>query len=466
VDQASAVLWSRATEPSTLVAEWSLASSFDRSVVVRGPNASPASDLVAKVRLAGLPAGQRVFYRTRFEGAHVTEWIAGSFGTAPSVALPRDVLFAWSGDTNGQGWGIDPARGGMPAYRALLERAPELFIHCGDQIYADDPILEEKAIEGGAPWRNIVVPEKSHVAETLADYRGAFRYARHCAEVRALSAAVPFLSIWDDHEVHNNWFPGEVLVDPRYSEAGRVVDTLMAHARRAMFEYTPTLRDPNGPMYRSVRWGPLVEIFLLDGRTYRTPNEPAPPDGVFLGETQRVWLEEAVARSTATWKVIACDMPIGLDVSEPARNPAHAPWAYDGWANGDGPAKERELELARILSTWKARRVKNVVWLTADVHYAAAHRYDPARAAFKDFDPFWEFVAGPMHASQFPRKLFDDTFGPELVWASADRTTFGSPATGSQYFGLVRIDGTSRALTVTLVDMRGRDLHTERLEAS
>ena len=77
----------------------------------------------------------------------------------------------------------------------------------------------------------------------------------------------------------------------------------------------------------------------------------------------------------------------------------------------------------------------------------------------RDLDPFWEFVAGPMHATSFPRKHFDDTFGPELVYASAGWDTFGSPANGMQYFGVVRIDGRSQVMTVTLVDGRGRDLH-------
>jgi alkaline phosphatase D len=194
---------------------------------------------------------------------------------------------------------------------------------------------------------------------------------------------------------------------------------------------------------------------LLDGRTHRSRNYPPPREAArLLGDAQLRWLEEALARSTATWKVVACDMPIGLVVSEPDGEGGEA---YDGFANIDGPPRERELELARLLTSLERRGVRNVIWLTADVHYAAAHRYDPARGAYKDFAPFWEFVAGPMHATSFPHKRLDDTFGPEVAFATPDGT--GSPATGTQYFGIVRIDGKTRALTVTLVDGRGRDLH-------
>jgi len=218
----------------------------------------------------------------------------------------------------------------------------------------------------------------------------------------------------------------------------------------------PSLRPATGPMYRVVRWGPLLDVFLLDGRTYRTPNEPAPLAGALLGAEQTAWLLDALSSSRATWKIVACAMPIGLVIAEPGRTIRQA---NDGWANEDGPPREREIELARLLSSLRARSVKNVVWITAEVHHAAAHRMDPARAAFKDFDPFWELVAGPMHATAFPRRPLDGTFGPEVAWTSADWTTTASPATGATSFGLLRIDARTRAIEVTFVDGRGRDLH-------
>jgi alkaline phosphatase D len=430
-----------------MVVEWSTSPRFDHVTRVEGPLVGPDTDLIGKLALSGLPAGTRVHYRARFDAS---PWFAGSFGTPADDT--RDVVLAWSGDTNGQGWGIDPARGGMPAYSALLARAPDLFVHCGDAIYADNPIPPSIPLADGGTWNNLTDPAKDHVAETLDDFRGAHRYARRSAEVRALSAAVPLFSIWDDHEVRNNWFPGEVLDDPRYAE--RRVDALAVHARRAMYEYAPTLRS--GPMYRAVHWGPLLDLFLLDGRTYRTPNEPAPSAGALLGAEQAAWLLDALSQSRAVWKIVACDMPIALVVSEPGKT---IPQAFDGWANENGAPQGRELELARLLSGLRARAVKNVVWITADVHYAAAHRMDPTRAAFKDFDPFWELVAGPMHASAFPRKPLDDTFGPEMVWSNADWSSTGSPATDAANFGLLRVDGRTRELGVTFVDSRGRDLH-------
>ena len=79
------------------------------------------------------------------------------------------------------------------------------------------------------------------------------------------------------------------------------------------------------------------------------------------------------------------------------------PADYEAWANGDGGAPlGRELEIADLLSFMKRRGIRNTVWLTADVHYPANIHYHPDRAtAFKDFDPFWEFISGPLHAGGF-----------------------------------------------------------------
>ena len=100
--------------------------------------------------------------------------------------------------------------------------------------------------------------------------------------------------------------------------------------------------------------------------------------------------------------------------------------------------------------------IRNTVWLTADVHYTAAHYYDPNQAVFQDFEPFWEFVSGPIHAGTFGPNRLDNTFGSQLVYVKAPTNEQGqnlSPALGLQFFGMVAIDGTTEAMTVTLKDV-------------
>ena len=101
---------------------------------------------------------------------------------------------------------------------------------------------------------------------------------------------------------------------------------------------------------------------------------------------------------------------------------SHRKWGIEAVAQGDdGAPRGRELEIADLLSFIKRAGVRNTVWLTADVHYTAAHYYDPNKAAFQDFEPFWEFVSGPIHAGTFGPNALDKTFGPQLVYVKAPR---------------------------------------------
>jgi alkaline phosphatase D len=128
-----------------------------------------------------------------------------------------------------------------------------------------------------------------------------------------------------------------------------------------------------------------------------------------------------------------------------------------------GPPYGREAEIASILSQLSRRAVRNVVWVTADVHYTAAHHYSPERAVFTEFDPFWEFVSGPLHAGAYGANGLDDTFGPEAVFVHAAPAPNTSPLDGYQHFGEIDIDS-SGELTVTLRDQSGSSLWSKRLE--
>jgi alkaline phosphatase D len=101
------------------------------------------------------------------------------------------------------------------------------------------------------------------------------------------------------------------------------------------------------------------------------------------------------------------------------------------------------------------------------VHYTAAHYYDPNKAAFQDFEPFWEFVSGPIHAGTFGPNELDSTFGPQLMYIKAPTKEQGqnlSPASGLQFFGHVAIEGETDIMTVTLKDVDDRALWSTKLE--
>ena len=310
--------------------------------------------------------------------------VTGSFLSAPREA--RDVTFAWSADTVGQGWGINSEWGGLRMYETMRRARPDFFIHTGDTIYADSPVPPEIRLPDGTMWKNLVTPAKSKVAETLDEFRGNYTYNMLDEHVRRFNAEIPQIVLWDDHEVKNNWYPGMSLeADERYTEKSSRV--LVANARRAFLEHSP-IRLSNAavpPIYRSCSYGPLLDVFAIDLRTYRGPNtanrQPSPnAETVHAGAQQLAWLKQALRSSRATWKVIASDLPIGLVVRDGAT-------AFEAIANGDaGVPLGRELEIADLLRFMRQQRIRNVIWVTGDVHYAAAHHYDPQRAQFKEFD--------------------------------------------------------------------------------
>jgi alkaline phosphatase D len=463
----SAVVWARADRRARMIVEWSTVESFATSRRVRGPWTGEEKDYTAKMALRSLPAGQRIFYRVRFENDRGTssEPVIGQFKTA--ARDERDVFFAWSGDTCGQGYGINPDFGGLKTYQSLRLAQPDFFIHSGDNIYADGVIAPEMKLPDGRIWRNITTPEKSKVAETLDEFRGNYRYNLLDEHVRRCHAEVPIFSQWDDHEVVNNWYPGGMLLeDNRYKV--KDVNLLAKRGRQAFFEYLPLHGDAHGKVYRSIPRGPLCELFFLDQRTYRGPNtynrQPVPgSDTEFLGGSQITWLKNALRRSRALWKVICADMPIGIIVGD--GKDAEGRNKYENGANGHGPALGRELETAELLRFLKHEPIRNVFWLTADVHYAASLFYSPARAQFTDFEPFWEFVSGPLHAISLAPGGLDNTFGPEFRWTSRPRGSKSSgPYTSEQYFSTVHIDAKTKVATVTHCNRDGARLWSTALE--
>ncbi|MFE0089387.1 alkaline phosphatase D family protein [Streptomyces sp. NPDC058991] len=452
VTASSGLVWVRSDRPARMIVETSATESFRRARRWHGPLLGPGTDFTGTTALHGLPAGEQIHYRVTLadpdDPRRTGEPVHGTFRTAPA-GRRAGVRFLWSGDIAGQGWGINPDIGGFRAFEEMRRLDPDFFLCSGDTVYADGPLAESVTLPDGRVWRNLMTEEKAKVAETLAEYRGTFRYNLLDDNVRRFNAQVPTVAQWDDHEVRNNWYPGQILDDPRYTE--KDVDVLAARAMRAFGEYFPvsTLRPGGreGRMHRVVRYGPLLDVFVLDMRTYRNANSPgrqADDTTGILGAEQLAWLKRGLSRSRAVWKVIASDMPLGLVVPDGAVD-------FEAVAQDDpGAPLGRELQVAELLRFVKHRRITGTLWLTADVHYTSAQHYDPARAAFKDFAPFWEFVSGPLAAGGFPANALDGTFGPDRVFVRAPERANVSPMESPQHFGEVDIDGDSGELTVRL----------------
>jgi len=321
------------------------------------------------------------------------------------------VTFAWSGDLGGQ-HRCRQGAAGYPIFDTIRAQHPDFFIFLGDTIYSDD-VCPSPPNEPGANF----------TATTLPEYRARHRYQRGAPALLRFLQAIPVYVVWDDHEVKNN-FAGPF-------------ESQMPAGRQALREYWPIANDASDPhrLYRTIRYGADLELYLLDTRQYRSKNaDQDGPAKTMLGAQQLKWLLDGLRASTATWKIIVTSVPLSVPKGGGMPVPG-----FDGWAGGsDGTGFERERQV--IVDAIVGEKLKNLVFLGGDVHWVQANIYDVNQDGTPDFH---EFVAGPLSARP-------------------GRLTAPSPALhpknlineeGYYNFGLVRV--TKDAFGVSIIDDAG-----------
>jgi alkaline phosphatase D len=301
--------------------------------------------------------------------------------TAPADDATRAVRIAVSAD-----W--DPS----PEFVSdvvdhVVAAEPELYVSIGDNPYTDN----------GPPAMDVPVYRQRH-AELRTD-----------PKARALHEACGWRAIYDDHEFRNDWdHHFEIEEADRFAAAMQVWD-----------EFFP-LRNPRGDIrYRTFRWGAHVEGFLLDCRRFRSSNaDPDDANKTMLGATQLAWFLDAIARSTATFKLVFTSIP--LDFGN----------GVDHWA---AYTYERQI----IFDALVAKGITGVLFVSGDQHWFAAHRHAYG---------IREFQIGPVARG----------FGMPIVQAPG--VLFRSVQFN---FGIVEIDGTS--LTFSGLGPDGTRFYSETL---
>ncbi len=281
--------------------------------------------------------------------------------------------------------------GYWPAWRHAAEEEADLVVFLGDYIY-------ESGIAGGQGVRR----HNSEEVTTLAAYRDRYGLYKGDPNLQTAHRAAPWVTIWDDHEVENN-YAGEFPQDG--APVGPFADRRVA-AYQAYYEHQPMRIPPpdGGPfdLYRTLDWGRLARFHLLDGRQFRTDQpcgdedltrdcpERADPNGTMLGKDQEVWLGQALSASKATWNVLAnqvimTPLPLG-----PFFN-------MDQW---DGYPAARSRLLDQITSSGAA----NPVVITGDIH---ASGVGDVSAGAEDDPVVAAELVGTSISSDFPEALAD-----------------------------------------------------------
>ena len=210
----------------------------------------------------------------------------------------------------------------------------DLYLFLGDYIY-----------ERSRPVNALDLRPDPHNATDLRSYRRKYRTYRGDEGLRELHRLHPALHIWDDHEVENNYSDNLPPPPPLQRVAGY----------RAASEWIPRVVDPSDRyrIFRRIRLGAVADLFLLDGRQYRTGDQDGQPRRI-LGDRQMRWLLYGLRSSRATWKLIAQQVSV-------AANPFGVGEVRDAW---DGYPEDR----VRLLAEIERLGIPNVVFLTGDAH--------------------------------------------------------------------------------------------------
>ncbi len=432
VGETSAVVWSRADRPARMtVTAKPAGASGDAGAVVATAEALAEADFTAQVVLEGLRPDTAYDYRVAFVSPAGRSEEAGAFRTAPPAEVPRRVSFLVAGDLGGQGY-CRHAEHGYRIFRAAAELAPDFLVANGDMIYADAACPAQSPegapnVPGDFPAIHEAQVDWTNAAQLAEIYRAHWRYNRADPAFQALLRRTPMFVQWDDHEVVND-FGGPWAAHPAAPERPGYAN-LVATGRRVLFEWHPLRRNAQEPerIYRAARWGKHLALFLLDARSYRSPNtQPDAPEArkTLLGAAQLAWLKQELKRSTATWKVVSSDVPLSVPTGSRAEL-----LGRDAFASGDADpfsastGFERELlELVRFLD---ANDVRNVVFVATDVHFAAQIRYAGDYDGDGDAYSFHELISGPLSAVKVPPpRSLDATLHPVVLYAEGGLFNF------------------------------------------
>ncbi|HMB17848.1 MAG TPA: alkaline phosphatase D family protein [Gaiellaceae bacterium] len=395
----SAVLWARADREGTLTVHLA-GGKHNGSARLRF---RAADDYTGQAVLEGLRSDTT--YRYKLGSTR------GTFETAPEASDAEDIRLAFGGDVAGQNVCRDASEG-FPVMDTIRRAKPDIFVGLGDMIYADN------ACDPVGRYGNQQVPGGFGAATDLPGFWAHWRYNRADAASQRLLRSTGYVGVWDDHEVVNDFGP---LSDTRSTPPYTPGVHLLPIGLDAFLDYTPIAVAANTPkrLYRSLRWGKHVELFVLDTRQYRDANiasDSTDRPKTMLGREQVTWLKESLAASDATWKVIVSSVPMSIPTGFPPTN------GRDGWANFD-QTTGFEQELLDILGFMERSGIRNTIWITTDVHFAEAFRYRPF-ASSPDF-VVYELATGPLNAGIFPIRDFDSTLNPEAL------TFYGPPTAES-----------------------------------
>lgn len=480
----SAILWARANKAGKALVQLTTGNKFGPCDVAGAKKkfvvkATKSVDLTVQKKVSGLKPGHHYKYRWCMEGGRRSA--VGHFDTAPAKNQAKTIRFAVTGDQD-----ASPLPGTTPPFwndfgvwRRIKAENNNFNVMMGDTIYSDSEVPGVGGVAGTA----------LSVAQKWAKYRLNLGQ-KPWANVRG---ATSYYAHWDDHEFINDFARSQNVFPEEGGNVEASGEQIYKNGVKAFRNYNPITYSSQNGIYRTFRWGKNLQVFFLDERSFRSAkadyggqcdnppgsghpdlaptapeanrklfsvivpqlSSPPPkacvetindPSRTMLGQHQREVFEQAVEKSTATFKVIMNEVPIQQFYALP----------YDRW---EGYAAER-TQLLNFLR----EHVKNVVFLTTDVH---ANMVNDAR--LQTLEPggpvntgITEVTTGPVATKTFAGEI-NDAVGSSTA-ATAIRAFFfnappptgvGMQCSGLDQFSYAAVTVSKTQLSVNLKDIEG-----------
>jgi alkaline phosphatase D len=348
------ILWTRVTPADTTApttVRWRVAADPAVSQVVRQGDVttSAARDHTVKVDVAGLDPGRTYFYVFETGGERSP---VGRTKTLPAGPVQRLRLATVSCANYPAGF--------FNVYRLIAQRSDlDAVVHLGDYIYE----FANGEYGDGTPLNRLPRPLGESI--TLADYRQRYATYRTDPDLQEVHRQHPFIAVWDDHELANDaWSRGAQNHNPGEGEWS----VRRAAAWKTYMEWMPVREQPGADirLYRTFRFGSLVELVMLDTRALR--DQQVPPDDLagvasqsrhLLGAGQEAWLYETLngsQRDGLRWRLLGQQTMFSRLV--PPGRPVQSPDAWEGY----------QAERERVFGFLQRTRMSNLAILTGDFH--------------------------------------------------------------------------------------------------
>lgn len=458
----SAIIWSKVNKPSIMHVEYAnnslfLNSKYETKWVDR------TTDFTGGIKLDNLSAATKYFYRVFFSNIDnntSSSSIMGTFKTAPNQAMSSNsVSFIVGGDIGGQTL-CRELNTGYSIFKKMMELSPDFYIQNGDMIYADDDCPKQR-LDGSqnipGNFFGIADPELNwnNVTQVHDTYLKHWIYNRADSHLQNFLKNTVMYSQWDDHEVLDD-FGADWSYWNHENQNRTGYQNLVHEGRKTFFNFSPIDRNVTDPnqIYRSFHWGNNLDLLILDARSDRSRNDVTDTienNKTMLGIKQLTWLKDNLLHSNAIWKVVSSDVPISIPTGVNSSK-----FGHDGWANGislDFSSQTGfERELKQIMKFIDDNNIKNVIFVTTDVHFPIILKYNADMNGDGDSTNVYEIISGPLSAFTLgipsaPLLMPDPTFQPTIFYVEGGIFNFA-------YIQIVEgTDGKSHML----VDIIGED---------